>query len=400
MKILVVSQYYYPERFKVTELAEELFKLGHEVEVLTGLPNYPEGIVLEEYRKGKNRKQKINGVDVHRVALFGRKTGKINLALNYASFMVNASIKAWFMKSKPDMVLVYQLSPVLMAIPAIVLKRRRKIPLVLYTLDLWPDSIKTLGIKPESLFYRFVERISAWVYRQADAQWVSSKRFTGYLDRFTHKGQDIVYLPQYAEDIFTPSPKAPSDDFVCLFAGNMGKAQSIETILKAAKRLEDIPNIHFELVGAGSDLDRLKGIAQELNLTNVNFAGSHPIEAMPAYYKDADVCLLTLLDDPVISLTLPAKVQTYMASARPIVAAAGGEVADVIRESQGGRCVPSQDDEGLANQILHYYHHRDQVLLDGENARQYVELNFSKQRFIERIKEEIEAVSARRKENV
>jgi glycosyltransferase involved in cell wall biosynthesis len=400
MKILLVSQYYYPERFKVTELAEELFRRGYEVNVLTGLPNYPEGKVLSEYRYGKNRKQLINGVNVIRVPLIGRKSGKFFLSLNYLSFALTSSIKAMFLPKDYDLVLVYQLSPILMALPAIIVKRMRHIPMVMYTFDLWPDSITTLGIKQDSLFFRIVSKISRWIYRQADVQWVSSVSFNEYLNRFTGLGKEIIHLPQYAEDQFQLTPKEAQQEFICVFAGNMGKAQSIDTILYAAKLLEEESDIHFELVGSGSDADRLKELAKSMNLKNVHFAGSQPLEKMPDFYQTADVFLITLFDDPVVSLTLPGKVQTYLASGRPVVGAVNGETAHVITESKGGRCVDSGDSQGMAENILYYYQHRDQVRIDGENARNYYNLRFHKEQFYDTILAQIESIAARREKHV
>jgi glycosyltransferase involved in cell wall biosynthesis len=396
----LVSQYYHPERFKITELAEELFKRGYEVDVLTGLPNYPEGKVLKEYRFGKNRDQVINGVNVIRVPLIGRRTGKFFLSINYISFALNASIKSFFMNKDYNLVLVYQLSPILMALPAIVIKRKHKIPMVMYTFDLWPDSVTTLGIRQNSLFFRLVTNMSRWIYRQADVQWVSSSSFNEYLNRFTGLGKEIIHLPQYAEDEFQLLPKQPGKEFVCTFAGNMGKAQSIETILLSAQLLQDQKDIHFELIGSGSDFERLKELAKTMNLDSVHFAGSHPIEEMPDFYQAADVFLVTLFDNPIVSLTLPGKVPTYMASGRPIVGAVNGETAHIINESKGGRVVASGDAKGMAEHILYYYHNREQVRIDGENARNYYDLHFHKEQFYDTILAQIEKIAARRKKYV
>ncbi len=400
MKILLVSQYYYPERFKVTELAEELFVRGYDIDVLTGLPNYPEGTILKDYRHKKNRNQVINGVNVIRVPLIGRKRGKLYLALNYLSFALNASCKALLLRKEYDLVIVYQLSPILMAFPAIVIKWKHGIPMIMYTLDLWPDSITTLGIKQNSLFYKLVSNVSRWIYRRADMQWVSSDSFRAYLDRSTELGNEIVHLPSYAEDQFQQTEKNPHARFNCMFAGNMGKAQNIDTILYAAQHLKETTDIHFDLIGTGSDFDRLKDLAKALNLTNVDFKGSYPLDKMPEFYRTADLFLVTLFDDPVVSLTLPGKVQAYMASGRPIVAAVNGETARVIRESRGGRCVASGDWNGMAERILYYYQHRDQVAIDGENAREYYELHFSKEQFYDKILAQIETIVARKEKYV
>lgn len=400
MKILLVSQYYYPEQFKVTEFAEELFKRGYEIDVLTGLPNYPEGRVLDEYRHGKNRNQCINGVNITRVPLIGRKRGKFFLSLNYLSFALNSTYRSLFIHNKYDLVIVYQLSPVLMALPAIMIKRTHKIPLVMYTFDLWPDSITTAGIRSNSTMYNLVGNISRWIYRQVDYQWVSSYSFKSYLAHFTEMEKDTIHIPQYAEDQFLLTKKQAEKEFICMFAGNMGKAQSIDTILNAAKILENQSDIQFVLVGNGSDFDRLQGLSTNMKLANVRFAGSYPLEKMPSFYQTADIFLVTLFDDPVVSLTLPSKIQTYMAAGRPLVGAVSGETAFVIRDSNGGKCVDSGDSQGLAENILYYFNNRDQVDIDGENARKYYDLRFNKEQFYDTILEQIEAIVTRREKHV
>jgi len=388
MKILIVSQYYHPERFKVTDLAEELVKRGHEIDVLTGLPNYPEGKIPEAYLNGKNRRESIHGVNVIRVALVARGEGKVRLALNYVSFAFNATLKSFSLKKEYDLILVYQLSPILMAIPAICLKHRKKIPLILYTLDLWPDSLASLGIRSHSLFYRIVKQVSRWIYRQADAQWVSSASFAEYLRELTQKNTPILHLPQYAESQFDLPVKPPSTEFVCLFAGNIGKAQGLDTILYAAQRLSAYTAIRFEIVGTGSDIERLKQLAQQLDLHNLAFLGSHDLSAMPGFYQNADLFLLTLFDDPVIAKTLPGKVQSYMASGKPIVAAAGGETALVLQESGAGRVGKSGDDLAMSENILHYYHHRDQVEIDGKKGKEYYATHYDRASFFETLIEQ------------
>ena len=389
MKILIVSQYYYPERFKVTDLAEELFARGNHVDVLTGLPNYPEGKIPMEYRFGKKRHEIINGVNVIRVPLIARSEGKFRLALNYVSYAFNATIKSLFLKEEYDLVLVYQLSPILMALPAIAIQRRMKIPLIMYTFDLWPDSISTLGIKSDTLFYKTVKSVSKWIYRQADVQWVSSASFTGYLERFIGLEIDILHLPQYAEEQFLIPPKPPQQEFICVFAGNIGKAQDLQTVLYAAKQLEEYPDIRIELVGTGSDLEHLKVLSAELKLTNVTFAGAHSLEEMPVYYKKADLFLVSLIDDPIIARTLPGKVQSYMAAGKPIVAAVGGETAHVLQESGGGRFGESGDISKLSENILYYYQYRDQVVIDGTNGRNYYLAHFNRDKFYDTLIEQL-----------
>ena len=383
MKILVVCQYYYPEPFRITDICETLVSNGHEVTVITGLPNYPEGIVLNGYRKGRKRNELINGVRVIRNFLIGRGKSRIRLFLNYFSYAVSGTLKALLLKEDYDVVFVNQLSPIMMAIPAIVYKKWRKKKIALYCLDLWPDSLAAGGVREGSLIYKVFLNISKWIYKSADAIIVTSGMFKDYFrDTLNINTDNIIHLPQYAEDLFSqPVDVSKNEKINFVFAGNIGDMQSVETIVKAANELREHSNIMFHIVGDGSKTDECKQLTKSLGPNNIMFYGRRPVEEMPHFYGMADAMLITLRDSKTLSYTLPGKVQSYMAAKKPIVGAINGETRRVIEESGCGLCCAAEDYHGLAELILEFCNsvNREQMAV---NAYNYYCKNYSKEHFM------------------
>ena len=354
MKILIISQHYYPEPFRITDICEELVKRGHEVSVITGLPNYPKGEIYPGYRDKSKREEEINGVKVHRCFTIGRKGGVVKRVLNYYSFALSSKAYAARLKEEFDVVLVNQLSPVMMAWAGIRYKKKHKKKLVLYCLDLWPESLIAGGIRRGSVIYKIFRKVSEKVYRQADTLLITSRMFRGYLEKeFGIPEEKISYLPQYAERLFTPEDcrKEPDGTIDLMFAGNIGAAQSVQTLLRAAKLTQDIENLYWHIVGDGSERERCEKLASELGLKRVTFYGKKPLSEMPIYYKKADAMLVSLMKDPVLSLTLPGKVQTYMAAGKPLICSADGETAEVVKEADCGLCSGAEDAEALAENV-------------------------------------------------
>ena len=389
MKLLVVCQHYFPEPFTLPDICKTLVDRGHEVDVITGVPNYPMGIIYEDYRHGKRREEIIDGVKVHRTFTIGRRNNVLFRMLNYYSFALSSSIYAAKQKKEYDAVLVNQLSPIMMACAGVKYKKKHGTRLVFYTLDLWPESLIAGGIKRGSLIYRVFDRISRRLYRQADRILVTSRNFIPYLEK-QHgiPKQRLAYLPQYAEDLFKPEDCPKKDTVDLTFAGNVGKMQSVNTIIEAAALLKDVECLRIHVVGDGSDLENCKAKAQALECTNVLFHGRKPKEEMPAFYKSSDAMLVTMKDDPLISLTLPGKVQSYMAAGKPIIGAIGGEAAEVIRESGCGLACPPEDAEALAAGIRRFLEENTAAVY-GANARKYYDANFTKAHFIENLENEL-----------
>jgi glycosyltransferase involved in cell wall biosynthesis len=388
MKILVVCQYYDPEPFRIGDICRALKERGHQVTVVTGQPNYPEGEIYPGYEKKNRRHEVLDGVKVHRCFTMPRKSGVLHRFLNYYSFMLSS---CRFVKKLPgdyDVVLVNQLSPVMMAKAGILYGRKHKKKVVLYCLDLWPESLIAGGIGRSSPIYKFFHRVSRNIYTKMDKILVTSREFTGYLQQqFGIPEEKIQYLPQYAEGLFDALPEVSREKHLNLtFAGNIGEVQSVETILQAARQLQDKP-IAFHVVGGGSDLERLQKLAADWKLKNVVFYGRRPVYEMPEFYAKADAMLVTLKADPVLSLTLPGKVQSCMAAGKPIIGAVDGETARVIEEAGCGFCGRAEDAQQLAQNILRFME-ADKVQM-GQNARNYYEQQFEKSKFIDTLENEL-----------
>lgn len=383
MKILVVCQYYYPEQFRITDICEELVKRGHDVSVITGLPNYPMGRIYDGYTGRQHRDETVNGVKIHRCFTIGRAGGTLKRFLNYYSFSLSSALYAGHIKEKYDAVFVNQLSPVMMARAGIAYKRKHSVKLLLYCLDLWPESLVAGGVSRDSAIYRVYRRVSGKIYGSCDDILITSKMFDSYFEKeFGISG--TRYLPQYAEDMFTPQScrKIPDNGVDLMFAGNIGAVQSVDTVIRAAALTKNNGNLRWHIVGDGSEFESVKKLASKLGAENVIFHGRHAAAQMPEFYSMADAMVVTMNDNPVLSMTLPGKVQTYMAAGKPIIAAADGETGRVIAASGCGLCSKAQSAELLADNALKFARSRDKWNEFSAKAREYYLSEFSKEKFI------------------
>lgn len=397
MKILTFCQYYYPEEFQITPICEQLVSDGHEVTVITGLPNYPTGIIPEEYRTG-HRDEILNGVRIIRCHEVGRKKGAIHLAMNYLSYVRSASRKAKKLSDDFDLIFVYQLSPVLMAIPALKYKKKNDIPLFLYCCDLWPESMKVYVSSEKNPIFKWVKRISQNVYRSADRIACQSTSFLPYMKN-THdiSEERLVYIPAFADETYLTQDFTPKDDVVdFVFLGNLGIAQNLIEVLQAIEKIKDIPGFKVHFVGDGSALDKMKSFVAEHNLDSlITFYGRRPVEEMPKFYGMADACLVSLKADTQIGLTLPTKIQGYMAAGKPIIGMIDGSAQHVIRESGCGICVKAGDVDGLAAGMQDFIENRNKYRDCGDKAREYFKKNFRKDIFMNKLEEEFERLVKR-----
>jgi len=386
VKILVVCQYYKPEPFRVSDICEALAAQGHAVTVVTGTPNYPEGEIYLGYEGAAHRDEMINRVRVHRCPIHPRKRGVLHRFWNYYSFVFASKRYLSRLEEDFDVVLVNQLSPVMMAEGALDWARRHGKKTVLYCLDLWPESLAAGGIRPGSPVYRVFWHISRRIYRRADAIAVTSQGFADYF-RTTLKLPDakLVYLPQYAEELFDHLPPAPPHPgvFNAVFAGNIGEMQSVETIIEAAQKLAGRSDIRFHIVGDGVRLDACRRLAE--GLPNVTFYGRRDVSEMPDFYAMADVMLVTLKAVPVLSLTLPGKVQSYFAAGKPVAGAINGETAAVVADADCGVCVAAEDANALAEALASLADAPERLRIYGENARRYYEAHFRRAAFFENL---------------
>jgi glycosyltransferase involved in cell wall biosynthesis len=387
---LIVSQHFYPEQFRINDIAFSLAKRGHDVTVLTGLPNYPKGKIFPEYRHGQNRNQIVEGVKIVRCSLVGRGTSLLTFGLNYAWFAISASLKGKRLKEKYDLVYSYQTSPVSMARPAAAVKKKQRIPLVINCLDQWPISVTAGPIPEKSLLYKILYRYSVHTYNKADLITITSKSFKRYFEdvlKLPAEKFGLVYWPQYAEDTYGETKKEINGVYDVLYAGNIGPATDVEVIVKAAALLKDEKNIHFHIVGDGMNLPACKAIAEKEGLSNVTFYGSHPVSEMPKYYSLADAFLITMSDNQVVNHTLPAKMQSYMMGSKPIIGAVNGETQRVIKESGCGYCANAGDYKALADFIREAAEDEQDTKGMGQLARDYYESHFNKEKLLDQLEE-------------
>ena len=391
MKILVVSQNYYPDNFRINDITAELVKKGHKVTVLTGLPDYTTGKIPEEYHFFRKRKEIIQGVRIYRVPTIARRRGAIFRGLNYFSFAFTGFVFCLFHKFECDVIYVYEPSPITMLYPALYLKKRYLKKVLLYCLDLWPESVKIFGIKEKSFLYKAIAKISRYLYQGCDQIAVSSKPFFKYLHQVNDIPYDkMCYLPQHAEDIYLDMNLQAIDnhctDFV--FTGNIGKAQDIECIIEAVEIIRGTPDFMVHLVGDGSHLESCKQMIKEKHLEDkFVLHGRHPIDQMPEFYRLADACLLTLKCDNFVGMTMPSKLQSYMAAGKPVIGAITGAAQEVIKESNCGLCVDASDAKGLAEMMKVFIQNPNAYKNCGENGRCYFKKNFTKAIFMDHLEE-------------
>jgi glycosyltransferase involved in cell wall biosynthesis len=397
MKILVVSQYFWPEGFRINDLVRSLNERGIEVDVLTGKPNYPEGRIYEGYKAFGCMTESWCGANVFRVPLYPRgENNAIKLAINYLSFIIfGIFFGPWLLrKQKYDVVFVYGLSPILLAIPAVLIAWLTRKKLIVWVQDLWPQSLAATGYIKSNFLLRCVEVVVRWIYRHTDLLLVQSRAFEGAVSALA-PGKTVVYYPNSVDSSFAnmtnlnnkqPAIEALETGFPVVFAGNIGAAQAVECIVEAASLLQDVPEIRFVIFGTGSKWDWLNDQITQKGLTNIHLAGRFPIEAMPGYLQKAGALLVSLTKEPIFALTVPNKIQAYMASGRPIIASLNGEGARLVRESGSGLSAPAEDPGALAKAILTLYRMPEQERRQiGENGRAYYRAHFEHDMLIDEL---------------
>lgn len=389
MKILVICQYYFPEPLRVSDVCEELVKRGHEVTVVTGLPNYPMGKIYDGYRHGKKRDEVQNGVKIHRCFTVGRRTGAVWRMLNYYSYMLSSTAYVSGLPDDFDVVFVYQLSPVMMANAGIKYAKKHHKKLVLYCLDLWPTSLEVSDIRPDSLIYQYFKSVSKKIYNKTDCLFVSSQMFIPYLtDYLNVSTEKIKYLPQYAEDIFLDADlsKKPNEYYDFGFAGNIGKLQSVQTIIEAAKIMKGEKNVRFHIAGDGISLEECKARADGLD--NIRFYGRLDIKEMPQFYKKMDAMIVTMISNDSVNTVMPGKVQTYMAAGKPVIGSIGGETKLIVGQAKCGFCSAPENAEALCD-VIHKFILSNEKEKLGSNSKEFYRNHFTKEIFIESLISEL-----------
>lgn len=388
MKILVISQCFYPETFRINDLCFRLAEQGHRVTVLTGYPNYPEGYIYPEYRDKKIKREQIRGVDVVRVNICQRRKNPVSRVLNYFSFALTSAWKCLFLDRDYDAVFVFQVSPVTQIFPAWVYKLKNKKAIVANCQDLWPDSIKVFGFKEPSLIFSMVRAMSRWLYRRCDLIVNSSPGFAEYLHRVCGISPEKQrYLPNFAEDFYLEFGDRAQEDGKrhLLFAGNIGKAQSLHTVVEAVAALkpEVREKIIVDFLGDGSYLLDLQHLIRERSMESYFvFHGRKPLDQLREYYEMADGFLLTLEGNSPVSLTIPSKLQGYMGAGKCVLAAINGGARNVIEASGCGSCVAAGDAQGFAVVLEDFALHPDKYQRMGQQGRDYFNQHFTIEKYI------------------
>lgn len=388
MRVLLVTQYFYPENFKSNDIAFELVKRGYRVDALVGIPNYPEGKFYNGYGIFKKRFEKIDGVNIYRSFQIPRgKGGGIKLMINYLSYVISAcfNVLFFFAWRRYDAVIVHEVSPIFQAYPAILLKRLKKVPLYLWVLDIWPDAMMSGGGVKNKKVLSVVNKLVVNIYENCDKILISSKRFTESILPKGDFADKIEYFPNWSDDLLQeksnyPIPQLP-DGFVVMLAGNLGRSQNLDAVVEVIISLRDVTDLKWVFIGNGSEKEWLDNFIRENNLGTVAFTlGRFPAEAMPTFFKQANALLVTLRSGfPHLGMVVPARLQAYMSAGKPILAMIGDGGADIIKESNCGYTVSAGNSQALADVI------RNKVLTDknafekmGQNGRSYFEREFKK----------------------
>ncbi|MEO7794166.1 MAG: glycosyltransferase family 4 protein [Thermoanaerobaculia bacterium] len=359
MNILLVSQYFWPERFRVNDLVTGWEERGHQVTILTGIPNYPVGKPYPGYSAFGPASERFGRSRVVRVPLIPRGGGgALRMASNYLSFAISASLLGPLRCRGPfDLVFVFQMSPVTMAIPAALMRFVHRAPMVMWVQDLWPETLVAAAAVRSHLLLGLVGRLVRGLYRRSELVLVQAEEFTSSVVERGAAAERVRYLPNWAESFYRPVPVEAGasalaelpQGFVILFAGNLGEVQSLETALAAAEHLRDLSHVHWVFMGDGR---RRAWLVEEIVRRglggNVHWMRMRPAEEMPAWLSAADALLITLRDDPALARTLPGKLQSCLACGRPVLAALGGAGAEVVRRAGAGLVGPAGDVEALA----------------------------------------------------
>lgn len=395
MNILIVTQYFWPENFRINGLAVSMKERGHQVTVLTGLPNYPGGKIHEGYATFKNMRQDYKGITVYRVPIVPRGSkGAFQLFFNYTSFIVSGLLNGpWLLRGcRFDSIFVYGVSPILQAIPALFLGWLKECSVTVYIQDLWPESLEATGYVRNPHILALVRRMVRFIYSHTDLLLVQSHAFIASVESLV-PGKRVAYLPNSVDKSFCVSssvlvPNIPGleSGFSVMFAGNVGTGQAMEAIVDAASLLKNHPDINFVILGQGSRWEWMCQEVKARGLSNLHLPGSFPFETMPHFMKKASVLLVSLADEPCFSMTIPSKLQAYMASGRPILAFLNGEGARIVTEAKAGLAVPAEDAKALSDAVLRLHAMTAEERKNlGSNGYLYYNEHFEHDRLVDQL---------------
>ncbi len=362
MRLLVVTQYFWPENFRINDLVSELVKRGHRVTVLTGVPNYPDGTVFPAFLKNSIHFSQFEGADVYRVPMLPRGKGVLGLFLNYMSFAISATlVGVWKLRGlKFDSVFAYEPSPITVGVPAVAMRFVKSAPMVFWVQDLWPETLQAVGAVKSPIILSVIGWLVSFIYKRCDLILAQSKSFIPQIRKLTPPNKQITYFPNWSDMDFSYKKQKPAPEvqtksgcFNVMFAGNIGDAQDFPAILNAAECLKG-HSVRWLVVGDG----RMSNwVSNEINKRGLHeqvlMLGRYPPERMHSFFKHADAMLVSLKDEPIFSMTIPSKMQNYLAAGIPLLAMLNGEGSNLIRESGSGITCRAGDHVDLVKAVLH-----------------------------------------------
>jgi len=398
LRILVVTQYFWPENFRINDLVTEWVKRGHQVTVLTGIPNYPTGKVFDAYRNQPCDFAQYEGAKVIRIPILPRGTGSLRLILNYLSFVLSGCFwGAWRLRGlDTDVIFVFEPSPVTVGLPALWVGKLKRAPVVFWVLDLWPETLAAVGVVRSSLLLGYLGRMVSFIYNRCTLVLGQSRGFLDSIANYCRDKTKIRYFPSWAEGIYSaevvvqaPEVSKLTNMFTVMFAGNVGEVQDMPAVLDAAERLKEHTGIRWIIVGDGrkSEWLHLEVIRRGLQ-DKVLQLGRFPLERMPSLYAHADALLVSLKRDAVFSMTIPGKVQSYLTVGVPLLGMIDGEGASVIREAQAGLTCAAGDSAKLAKNVLELANMSSEERIQlGCNGQRYAQMEFGRNQLMDRLEE-------------
>jgi glycosyltransferase involved in cell wall biosynthesis len=389
-KILIITECFYPEEFKINDVALSWKEKGYEVDVLTMVPTYPESKVYDGFKNKFYQKNSWNGINIYRVkAITGYKTSLFKKLLKYFGFMISGSIVALFIGKKYDYVFGFNMSALTGMMPAIIIKKLFKKPVTFWALDIWPDSVYAYGFKKTKLLSFFLDKFVGFVYRNVDNIAISGKGFEYKLKPYCKNGQKFHYLPNWADDLdmnMKPFKFNENDKINFTFAGNIGKVQNLENITKAFLELPKIykDRAQLNIIGDGSAFEDLKVIAKDDE--SIVFHGRKPRTDMAMYYKGSDFLIVSLIDKPIFSVTVPAKTQTYIAANKPILAIINGDTSEIIKENHLGFTSSPNDIKEISKTFIKAIETNEKEIAEfTKNSKKLIDTIFNKQNIIDSL---------------
>lgn len=396
-RVLLVTQYFYPENFKSNDIAFELAKRGYHVDALVGIPNYPQGKYYKGYGLFSKRREKKGGVSVYRVFQTprGPRASALGLTLNYVSYAINASLWILFFfifKKKYDACVVFQTSPITQAIPAVIMKKLKGTPVYNWILDIWPDSfISSIPRGKAELAVKYAGKVTEWVYKNSHKILVTSPGMMPLVNRKYDYSNKLVFFPNWCDDIL----KMPTEDidsigegFIIMMAGNIADGIGIPYLIPVLEKLKNDQNVKFVFVGGGAMEKEFRDIVKDREWKNVLLTGMVPFSKIPSYYSKADAMLLTLkkTDLPHLKVTIPGRLQSYMAAGKPVLGMIDEGARSLIEAADCGFCVSAGESDALVQLIREVVAMDEDVLKEkGDNGRRYFEQHFTKDKCIDNL---------------